>query len=230
MKSSYDPLPESFARYSKAMCQCLRSILFPTQMHVIRWKCKCREQCRFSVCLRQTSLFFHRWCFLPSKSPKCRYFWCSCLCPGGVPSPSKLPVSLLIVFSSCPGCVPSPRCYHGVVIYRVSLPLHQVVFPALEVTKVFIFIVFPPPPRWGPCVRNHQSSLFILFPPLARWGSSPSGLPHLVFIVFPFLPWQVLPCGPRSYQSSAVDDGPSLPGWLLPLSELLEDCHLLSNY
>ena len=85
-----------------------------------------------------------------------------------------------------------------VVIHCVPVPA-QVEFPALEVTNVPLFIVFPALPVCGPLLLSYQSvafhrvptlaqvgflaleltkvSLFVVFPPLSRSGSPPSKLP-----------------------------------------------------
>ena len=80
-----------------------------------------------------------KWGSLPSKLPKCRYLPCSCPCPGGVPRPRTCS-------HPCPSGVPRPRSFQSVAIYRVPAPA-QVGFPALKVTQVSLFIVFPPLPK-----------------------------------------------------------------------------------
>ena len=56
-------------------------------------------------------------------------------------------VLLFIVFPPCQGGVSLPRSYQRVAINRVPPPA-QVVFPALEVTKVSLLNVFHPLPKW----------------------------------------------------------------------------------
>ena len=52
------------------------------------------------------------------------------------------PSKLRIDPTSCPGGVSRPRSYQSVAVYSDSAPA-QVGFPALEVTKVSLFIVIP---------------------------------------------------------------------------------------
>ena len=151
---------------------------------------------------------------------------------------------LFIVFPPCPGGVPRARSYQSVAIYRVSSPAShprsyqsvaiyrvprpaRVVFAALEVTKMLVFIVSIPAQVVlrtleftkvslsvalpGPLAQVSFPALevtkvtlsIVLLPCLSRWCSPPSKLPKCLHLLGSRLCPGGVPC-PRSYHSVAI--------------------------
>ena len=127
-------------------------------------------------------------------------------------------------------------------------PPAQVVFPSLEVTKVSLFIVFPPLPwrcfplsKFSECrcvssfplcpggVSRPQNVAMIRFPPSAQVVLPGFEMTNSLFIMWCFLPSKLpkrcplcqggVSC-PRSYQSVTIYHVPPLRTWCFPPSKL----------
>ena len=88
-------------------------------------------------------------------------------------------------------------------------PPAQVVFPALAVTEVLLFLVAPPAQVVLQALEVTAVSLFIVFPPLPKWVSLPSELPTCRYLL------GSRPClggvpRPRSHQNVAIHRVPAL--------------------
>ena len=110
----------------------------------------------------------------------------------------------------CQGGAPCPRSYQSVALHRVLAPA-QLVFPALDVAKVSLFVVFPLLPSWCSPPLKLPKCRYLSCPPPVQ------GVPHLlfyqslVFYRFPSLP-RCCPCI-LSFQRVVLIVFPSLPRW-----------------